>query len=78
MICPYCKSSQIHAGKRGWSMTTGIIGSSKIVVTCLDCGKESKPGQKPSQPSALNSPTAAKAVGLLIVALLTIIYIALK
>jgi len=47
MVCPYCKSEQIHAEKRGFNMTTGFIGSSKIIVTCLDCGRKSKPGQKP-------------------------------
>lgn len=47
MICPFCKSEQIHAEKRGWKLTTGFIGSSKIILTCLDCGKQFKPGQQP-------------------------------
>lgn len=33
--CPKCRSTQIHAEKRGWSIWTGIIGSGAIVITCL-------------------------------------------
>ena len=46
MNCPYCDSAHIHAERRGWNLITGFIGSGKIVVTCLDCGEKSKPGQK--------------------------------
>lgn len=42
--CPKCGSEQITAGKRGWNMSTGIIGSSNIMITCLKCGKQFKPG----------------------------------
>src|SRR5580700_9123289 len=42
--CPKCGSSQIHAEKRGWRMTTGFIGSGKIMMTCLKCGRKGKPG----------------------------------
>lgn len=42
--CPKCQSTQISAGKRGWKMTTGFIGSSNTVITCLKCGLEFKPG----------------------------------
>lgn len=42
--CPKCGSTQLHADKRGWNMTTGFIGSGKIFITCLKCGKKFKPG----------------------------------
>jgi hypothetical protein len=43
--CPKCLSSQIHAEKRGWSLLSGLIGSGKIVITCLGCGQKFKPGR---------------------------------
>jgi len=43
--CPKCGSSETHAEKRGWRITTGFIGSSKIYITCLRCGKRFKPGE---------------------------------
>jgi ribosomal protein S27E len=43
--CPKCKSTQLHAGKRGWNMMTGLIGSSTVMITCLSCGKKFKPGE---------------------------------
>ena len=43
--CPKCHSTSIHAEKRGWKVTTGLIGSNKIVVTCLNCGHKFKPGK---------------------------------
>jgi predicted nucleic-acid-binding Zn-ribbon protein len=43
--CPKCGSTQIHSGKRGWKLTTGFLGSSSIVMTCLKCGHKFKPGQ---------------------------------
>jgi predicted nucleic-acid-binding Zn-ribbon protein len=42
--CPKCQSTQVHAEKRGWSLTTGMIGAGKIVLTCLNCGHKYKPG----------------------------------
>lgn len=42
--CPKCGSSQIHAERRGWRASTGFIGSSKIILTCLRCGHRSRPG----------------------------------
>jgi DNA-directed RNA polymerase subunit RPC12/RpoP len=42
--CPSCGSTQIHAEKRGWNIWTGLIGSGKIVLTCLKCGHKFKPG----------------------------------
>ena len=43
--CPRCGSTQVFAAKRGWKWTTGLIGSGKIVVTCLQCGNKFTPGQ---------------------------------
>lgn len=42
--CPHCGSPQVHAGKRGWSIWTGLIGSGKIVLTCLKCSHRFSPG----------------------------------
>lgn len=38
--CPFCHSTQVQVGKRGWKWTTGYIGSGKMVWTCLSCGKK--------------------------------------
>jgi hypothetical protein len=43
--CPYCGSTQVHAGARGWKLTTGFIGSGKVRLTCLRCARQFKPGQ---------------------------------
>jgi DNA-directed RNA polymerase subunit RPC12/RpoP len=43
--CPKCKSTQVSANRKGWTMSTGLIGSSKILITCLKCGKQFKPGE---------------------------------
>jgi hypothetical protein len=43
VMCPFCHSTQVQAGKRGWKWTTGYIGSGKIMMTCLSCGKKFKP-----------------------------------
>ncbi len=42
--CSKCGSTQVHAEKRGWRLTTGFFGSSKIYITCLRCGNRFKPG----------------------------------
>lgn len=43
--CPSCRSTQIHAEKRGWNIVSGLLGSSKIVLTCIKCGHRFAPGQ---------------------------------
>jgi RNase P subunit RPR2 len=43
--CPKCYSTNLSANKRGWKMTTGFIGSNKVIVTCLKCGNKFKPGK---------------------------------
>lgn len=62
--CPKCGSTQITANKKGFSGTkaaTGIIiaggiglaagdiGSNKIIITCLKCGHQFKPGSQISK-----------------------------
>ncbi len=57
--CPRCGSTQLSANKKGFSGTkavggailtggigllAGTIGSNKIIITCLACGHEFKPG----------------------------------
>lgn len=59
--CPKCGSSQLTANKKGFSLgkavaggvllvpiagvATGMIGKNKIIITCLSCGKQFKPGK---------------------------------
>jgi hypothetical protein len=58
--CPKCNSNQLTANKKGFSGTkavtgailtggvgllAGTIGSNKVKITCLACGKEFKPGE---------------------------------
>jgi predicted RNA-binding Zn-ribbon protein involved in translation (DUF1610 family) len=43
--CPKCGSTQIQAGKRGWSFWTGMIGMNKVTLTCLSCGNKFSPGE---------------------------------
>lgn len=42
--CPKCGSNQISANKKGWTLSTGMIGANNILITCLNCGKQFKPG----------------------------------
>ena len=41
--CTKCGSTQVHAEKRGWDLTTGFLGSSKVYITCLSCGHRFRP-----------------------------------
>jgi hypothetical protein len=43
--CLKCGSTQVHAERRGWTVSTGLFGSSQIILTCLKCGYKFKPGQ---------------------------------
>jgi hypothetical protein len=58
--CPKCDSTQLSANKKGFSgkkavggailtggigLLAGTIGSNKIIITCLACGNQFKPGQ---------------------------------
>jgi hypothetical protein len=69
--CPYCKSTQLYAGKRGFKIgcfgllllspvlviamlffwpvlllliPVGFMGGNKIRLTCMQCGRVSRPG----------------------------------
>ncbi len=37
--CPFCHSTQVQAGKRGWKWYAGYVGSGNVVWTCQSCGK---------------------------------------
>lgn len=61
VCCPKCGSTQLTANKKGFSLgkalvggiafvpiagvATGLIGKNKIIITCLNCGKQFKPGK---------------------------------
>lgn len=70
--CPKCKSTQIHAEKQGFSagkavagaivaggigLAAGGIGSDKIVITCLKCGHQFKPGEGDTSLTIKNTPS---------------------
>ena len=59
--CPKCGSSQLSANKKGFSgkkavvggvltggvgLLAGTLGSNKIIITCLNCGNQFKPGSQ--------------------------------
>lgn len=39
VMCPFCHSTQVQAGKRGWKWYAGYVGSGNAVWTCQSCGK---------------------------------------
>ena len=43
VCCPKCGSTEFHSGKRGWNIWTGLLGSSKVIMTCLKCGHKWTP-----------------------------------
>lgn len=58
--CPKCDSTQLTSNKKGFSarkavagaivaggigITAGAIGGNKIIITCLKCGRQFKPGE---------------------------------
>lgn len=61
ICCPFCGSTQITANKKGFGVgkaaagailtgniigaSAGMIGSNKIIITCLKCGKQFSPGK---------------------------------
>jgi len=72
IVCPKCGSNQLSANKKGFSgkkavagavltggigLLAGTIGSNKIIITCLNCGHQFKPGDKP-KPQASPEATA--------------------
>ena len=59
--CPRCKSTQLHAGQKGFGLGKaaagglllgpvgllgGMIGSKKVMVTCLKCGFKWQAGKR--------------------------------
>ncbi len=44
--CPQCHSPHVHAEKRGWTLTTGMMWKNRIYMTCLNCNFRFKPGQR--------------------------------
>ena len=45
IMCPVCGSTTITTGQRGFSLTTGFIGSSKTMNRCAKCGHKWYPGK---------------------------------
>lgn len=43
VCCPKCGSTEYHSGKRGWNLWSGLLGSSKVIMTCLKCGHKWSP-----------------------------------
>lgn len=65
LYCPYCGSSQLTANKKGFGagkaltgavltggigLLAGFIGSGKVKITCLKCGRTMKPGELSTTP----------------------------
>ena len=44
--CTKCGSTQVHAEKRGWDLSTGFLGSSKTYITCMQCGNRFRTGRR--------------------------------
>ena len=38
--CPYCGCTHYTVMKRGWKITTGFLGSSKVIRVCDTCMKK--------------------------------------
>ena len=51
--CPKCRSTQVSANRKGWSLMTGAIGSGRVIITCLKCGHKFGPG---GDYASLNTP----------------------
>lgn len=43
VCCPRCCSESISAGTRGYTITTGFIGSGSVRCICMNCGLKWKP-----------------------------------
>ncbi|MFC4261901.1 hypothetical protein ACFOWM_03360 [Ferruginibacter yonginensis] len=74
--CPKCGSDQFHSDKKGFSagkaiggalltggigLAAGAIGSNKIIITCLNCGNQYKPGDKKVEHKSF-TPTPQKTI----------------
>ena len=40
ITCPHCGCSHYTVMKRGWKVTTGFLGSSKVIRVCDNCMKK--------------------------------------
>ena len=40
ITCPYCGCTHFTVMKRGWKVTTGFLGSSKVIRVCDNCLKK--------------------------------------
>ena len=40
ITCPHCGSTHYTVMKRGWKVTTGFLGSSKVIRVCDNCMKK--------------------------------------
>lgn len=75
VCCPKCGSESLTANKKGFSgnkaaagailtggvgLLAGTIGSNKIVIACLNCGHQWKPGIPPVAKATLSEETLAK------------------
>ncbi|MES2265578.1 MAG: hypothetical protein V4520_02380 [Bacteroidota bacterium] len=73
--CPKCASNQLTANKKGFSggkavagalltggigLLAGTIGSNKVIITCLNCGNQFKPGEHKKNPAKTIDPSIAK------------------
>ncbi len=45
LCCPKCGCTQLSSNKKGFTFWTGIIGSKKVFITCMQCGKRWKAGK---------------------------------
>ena len=43
--CPSCGSTQIAAVRRGFKLSTGWMGSGQVILNCMKCGRQFRPGQ---------------------------------
>lgn len=44
--CPKCNSTQVSIGQRGFTITTGFLGSNKTMNRCGNCGHKWYPKEK--------------------------------
>lgn len=76
--CPKCNSNQLSANKKGFSgkkavvgaaltggvgLLAGTIGSNKIVITCLNCGHQWRPGQADQTRATKKAPDGSSVLG---------------
>ncbi len=73
ILCPKCKSADTHAEKRGWSGLTGLIGSRKIVITCLACGNQFKPGHGWKESNESKATASDQAIGYVVMFVIFIV-----